>query len=440
MVIQPDADRRAPSGIDRAAVAQLADERLDWRFKALPPAARGLTVAEYLATGPTLDDFGTPLLTLDARAVAHNLHTMAAWCAEAGVRLAPHGKTTMAPALWQAQLDAGAWAITLANLPQLRVARAFGVQRLLLANSLLDPAGLGWLAGELDADPRFSFSSWVDSVESVRLMDRALRATGRPPGARPVDVLVELGGPGGRTGVRDLATALEVARAVAAAPTLRLTGLGGYEGALAHDATATGLGTVEEYLGRLVELHGLLLAEDLFAEAEEVVVTAGGSAYFDQVARVLVPLAEAHRDTAVVIRSGAYLVHDDGFYRGISPLARGAGAEPLRSAMHGWARVVSRPEPELALLDGGKRDFPYDEGLPEPQSVRGGGPLTGAVTAVNDQHAFLRGAGDLAPLGAVLRLGLSHPCTAFDKWTLIPVLDDAELPNPRVVGLVRTFF
>ncbi|MFC9327425.1 alanine racemase [Kitasatospora sp. NPDC057015] len=422
-------------GIDTAEVTALAEETLDWRFKALPPASWGLTVREYLATGPTLADLGTPLLTLDAGALDHNLTTMAAWCADAGVGLAPHGKTTMAPALWQAQLDAGSHGITLANLPQLRVARAFGVDRIQLANTLLDPAGLGWLAAELDTDPGFAFTAWVDCTDSVRLMDRALRAAGA---ARPVEVLVELGGPAGRTGARTEAEAVEIAEAVRAAPTLRLAGVCGYEGALAHDAGPSGLAAVRGYLRRLAALHRALAGR---YEVARPVVTAGGSAYFDIVVEELKPLDEAE----VIIRAGAYLAHDDGFYRGISPLARGAGT-PLRSALHGWARVVSRPEPELALLDAGKRDLPYDEGMPEPQSVRtANGPrsLAGAPAAVarlNDQHAFLTGAGDLAPVGAVVRLGLSHPCTAFDKWSLIPVLDDVDRPDPRIVGLVRTYF
>jgi D-serine deaminase-like pyridoxal phosphate-dependent protein len=108
--------------------------------------------------------------------------------------------------------------------------------------------------------------------------------------------------------------------------------------------------------------------------------------------------------------------------------------------MHGWARVVSHPEPNLSLLDAGKRDFPFDEGLPLPQLVRGVGPASGTVTALNDQHTFLRDAGDSAPVGAVLRFGLSHPCTALDKWTLIPVVDDADSADPQIVDLVRTFF
>ncbi|WP_234327209.1 amino acid deaminase [Streptomyces sp. NRRL WC-3742] len=421
-------------GIAEGAVAALADETLDWRFKAAPPQSWGRTVRDWLATGPTLGDLGTPLLTLDAGALEYNLRTMADWCADAGVALAPHGKTTMAPALWQAQLTAGAHGITLANLPQVRVARAFGVRRILLANTLLDPAGLGWLAAELADDPAFAFASWVDSVESVRLMDEALRAA---RAERPVEVLVELGGPGGRTGARGVDAAVEVAAAVLRAPTLRLAGVAGYEGALAHDATPEALAAVRAYLNDLATLHGRL--SRAYPDDARPVVSAGGSAYFDLVVEELGGLPDA----LVLLRSGAYLAHDDGFYRGISPFARGTGAAPLRGALHGWARVVSRPEPQLALLDAGKRDLPFDEGLPEPQHVRGGAELTGTtarVTALNDQHTFLRDAGDLAPVGAVLRLGLSHPCTAFDKWTAIPVLDSADAAEPKVTGLVRTFF
>ncbi|MBS2533402.1 alanine racemase [Catenulispora sp. NF23] len=450
MAHQTFGTRTATAGIDRTAVCALADEHLDWRFKALPPEAWGRTTRAYLASSPHLSDLGTPLLTLDAGALDHNLRTMAAWCHEAGVGLAPHGKTTMAPALWQAQLDAGAVGITLANLPQLHVARAFGVQRLMLANALVDPAGLAWVAGELAADPDFAFVSWADSVRTVTLMDEALQAAGVGRGSdpetdRPIEVVVELGGEGGRTGARSIAEAEDIAKAVHAAPTLRLAGVAGYEGSLAHDTAPESLDTVRAYLRDLADLHRRLAPA---YETEHSIVTAGGSAYFDLVAEVLVP-AVSESAAEVVVRAGAYVIHDDGYYRGVSPLARTAtdtDSGRFRSAMHGWARVVSHPEPQLWLLDAGKRDLPFDEGLPVPQLVRGTGPTPGTepargvVTAMNDQHTFLRDAATSAPIGAVIRLGLSHPCTALDKWTLIPVLDDADSADPKVVDLVRTFF
>lgn len=422
-----------------------AAERLDEWPKSLPAVAAGSSVADFLAGRPRLSEFSTPLLVLDDHALTHNTARMAGWCAERGVALAPHGKTTMAPALWQRQLAAGAWGITVATASQLWVAVAAGVTRVVLANSLVDPVALTRLVGLLNADPQLQVLTWVDSVDAVTAMAAALAAA---PPRRPMTVLVELGATGGRTGARDLATARAVADAVGGAEHLELGGVAGYEGALAHDASPNGLGAVRAYLEELAALHTAL------REAGEypgpAVVTAGGSAFFDDVATVLAPLGRPSptgTDTTVLLRSGAYLVHDDGFYRGISPLARpDVAGEPFRSAMHAWARVVSRPEPGLAVLDAGKRDVPFDEGLPEPQLAadRLGAPtrpLTGEITAVNDQHAFLRlDPADPLRIGQVVRLGLSHPCTAFDKWRWIPVVAGSDHPDPVVVELVRTYF
>jgi D-serine deaminase-like pyridoxal phosphate-dependent protein len=426
--------------LDPEALAALAQRRLDPLEKALPAAAGGATVGEFLARRPRLSAFATPLLVLDESAIDGNVARMALWCAERGMALAPHGKTTMAPALWERQLAAGAWGISLATPSQVRVALAFGLRRVQLANALVDPVAVAAVSRALDADPALQVLSWVDSVPSVAAMDAVL-AQLRP--TRPLTVLVELGAPGGRTGARDLPTARAVAAAVAASPHLVLGGVAGYEGALAHDASPAGIGAVRRYLEDLGALHTRLAADGAYRAAEEVIVTAGGSAYFDDVADVLGPLAGP--GVRVVLRSGAYVVHDDGFYRNISPFSR-SGDAPLRSAMHAWARVVSRPEPGLALLDAGKRDVPFDEGLPEPQLVADGlgapaRPLGGDVTAVNDQHAFLRvDPGTPLQVGQVVRLGLSHPCTAFDKWRVIPMVAGTGEPDPVVVDLVRTFF
>lgn len=484
----------APAPGDLSA---FADTVLGPQHKSLPPAAWGLTVREYLATAPHLDDLQTPVLTMDRAALDSNRAVMADWAAAAGVQLAPHGKTTMSPQLWHEQLDAGSWGITLATGWQAQVGRSFGLNRIMLANALLDPAGIRWAAEELATDPAFELYSWVDGVASVREMERHLESA--PEGVR-LSVLVELGGPHGRTGARGLAAAHEIADAVHKSPRLVLAGVGGYEGALAHDRTPEGLAAVRQYLDELAILHRELAAsgryDDFTAAPDDAavpgpqggaasgngnavpdntssdvdpaasrgyaggpgvsvrrsaIVTAGGSAYPDLVVERLGALADeggAHGvPTTVVLRSGAYLVHDDGFYSGISPLAQGRAERPLRSAMHGWARSVSRPETELALLDAGKRDLPFDEGLPVPQLVAGpvAKPLPeGAhVSALNDQHAFLRlpGGGDEdVAVGSVVRLGLSHPCTAFDKWRLIPVIDDAGAERPRVVDFLHTFF
>jgi D-serine deaminase-like pyridoxal phosphate-dependent protein len=410
--------------VDAEALRRLGEERIDWRFKGMPADAAGMTVAELAGERRNLFEggFHPPLVTLDAGALEHNLATMRDWCERHGVLLAPHGKTTMAPQLYARQLEYGAWGISVANFAQLRVARAFGVRRVMVANQLLDAAGLRWVAAELARDPEFHLLCFADSVRGVELMESAL--SGAP---RPVDVLVELGTSGGRAGVRDVATAEAVAAAVERASVLRLAGVAGYEGAIGHGATPESLAAVERYLRDLRALADRLDLPD------DAVLSAGGSAFFDQVADVF-------RGLRTLLRSGAYVTHDDGFYREISPLGRG-GDTPFVSALHAWAQVTSQPEPGLALLTLGRRDVSFDQGLPEPHTVRkADGTRSPAgdseVTALNDQHAFLRlGPDTRAEVGDWVDCGPSHPCTVFDKWQLLPVVD-----GDTVVDLVRTWF
>ncbi|MGY0385796.1 amino acid deaminase [Nocardioides sp. WG-D5] len=436
--------------IDTTAVAALRDERVDWRHKAIPPALWGRTVAEVLDEAPRLSQLPTPVLSLSRVAMSHNRDVLAAWCADRGIALAPHGKTTMAPQLWAEQVATGAWAITVANLPQLAVARAFGVSRVIVANAIVSPLTLRWIADQLTEDPDLEVLVWADSPRTVALMHDALAAHVAAAGPRrPLGVLVERGATGGRTGARDEATAVAVAEAIAASPHLQLAGVTGYEGALAHTTDAAALGVVRAYVDSLVSLHRRI--SHLLPTDRTPVVSAGGSAYFEQVADALAPLVTGE-EARVVLRSGAYITHDDGFYRGISPLGNAprTSGPGLRSALHGWVRISSQPEPGLALFDAGKRDLPFDEGLPEAQLLRArttgspATPLTGVeVTALNDQHGFLRwdpAAEAPVEIGDELRLGLSHPCTAFDKWGLIPVLDDADADDPVVVDLMRTWF
>ena len=179
--------------ISAAAVAALGEEAIDWRFKGLPASWWGRTPAQICAQAPDLFGGGGavgPVCVLRAEALTHNLTTMAGWCADRGVELAPHGKTHMAPQLFARQLDAGACGITAATLSHVRAYRAFGVRDVVLANELVDDAGLRWLAAELDGDPEFSAVCWVDSVQGVELMTAALAAAGA---ARPVEVCVEVG-------------------------------------------------------------------------------------------------------------------------------------------------------------------------------------------------------------------------------------------------------
>jgi D-serine deaminase-like pyridoxal phosphate-dependent protein len=423
--------------VDGAALSRLATDRIDWRYKGFPARFDGLTVAQVVAAKPGLAEFGTPLLVLDAGALDHNLAAMAAYCAEQGVDLAPHGKTTMAPQLIARQLAAGAWGVTAATIAHVRVYRAFGVKTIVLANEIVDPDALAWVAAELRGSADFRLLCFADSVAGVEIMQAALAEADSP---RAVEVIVELGSPGGRAGCRDLDAAEVVARAARAADQLRLVGVGGFEGTLAHDRSDRSLALIRQYLRSLRELATRLDEFGLFDQAEEIVVTAGGSAYFDDVVDILGGDWAASQPVRTVLRSGAYLIHDDGHYRELTPLADSSPG-PFRPALRINGRVLSLPEAGLALLDFGKRDAPIDLGLPEPRTVRRADsspePLTDCViTSLADQHAFLSyGQETRLSIGDVVACGISHPCTAFDKWQLIPVIED-----DRVVDIVRTFF
>jgi D-serine dehydratase len=407
-------------------------------------------------------EFPLPLLVLRESAVAHNIAAMAAYCEAAGVRLAPHGKTTMAPQLMARQLAAGAWAVTAATIGQVLTYRAFGIPRVLLANELTDPTGIAWLAGEMAADPGFDCYLYVDSLAGVTLLDSTLRARGA---RRPVPVLVELGYPGGRTGCRDLGEAVAVAEAAAAATTLRVAGAAGFEGLIGHDREAGTVAEITRFCRALRALGERVAATA--AGADGVILSAGGSAFFDVVVRELAGDGAGGGDPLVVLRSGVYVAFDDGLYAGIAPgggeqtgtgeqtaggeQAGGTGpgsaqdrarAPALEPALELWAHVLSRPEPGLALACAGRRDVGFDAGLPVPLRFRTPGgqlaPAAGShVSALDDQHAYLRlpaGSG-LAP-GDLVCLGVSHPCTTFDKWRVIPVVDDGY----HVIDAVHTFF
>ncbi len=391
----------------------------------MPPRLHGLALSALPAAGARLSEFGTPVLAVHEDAMAHNEATVFAWAAERGLRLAPHGKTTMAPALWQRLIDAGAWGITVATPWQAEVAIEAGVERVLIANAVTDVASARRLGAHLAADPTRRILVWADAVVTVDIL-----AEGLADAVRPLDVLVELGGAHGRTGARTVTQGEDIARAIAAAPGLRLAGVAGYEGPFGPDRGSSSVAAVDAYLERMTELFGRI--RPLVDRAAPPIISAGGSAWPDRVAAVFAPLAA---EAEVVLRSGAFQIHDDGFYSRMAPFGSVVDGPPLRAAMHAWARVVSQPEEGLALLDAGRRDVPFDIDLPVPQGV------AGEVTALNDQHAFLRTArAETVEVGQVVRLGLSHPCTAFDKWRVIPVIDDPDADDPLVIGAVATCF
>jgi D-serine dehydratase len=427
-----------------AELQPILDLPLDGGSKGFPQDRPATRLGDVGALGLRLTEGGLdfPAAVLKRSVLEHNARWMAEFSRRSGASLCPHGKTTMAPQLFHRQLADGAWGITLATAQQARISYHYGIKRILLANELVLPAAIRWVQATLDADPGFDFTCLVDSPEGVARLEASAQ------GLRPIPVLVELGIPGGRTGARSVQAALAVARAVRASSRLQLRGVECYEGIVVSQDPAVDRVRIQEWLGRLGTLAQRCDEEGLF-ETGCVLLSAGGSAYFDLVVQALAGL-RLSGPSQVVLRSGCYFSHDAGHYERLLALLEERLPEPLRMerrllpALEIWGQVLSRPEPGLAFLGLGKRDAGHDLGLPVPIAwARPGAgnprPAPGAwrITTLYDQHARL----ELPPeadlqVGDLVGCGISHPCTAFDKWQVLFEVDD----DYRVLGAIRTFF
>ena len=387
--------------------------------------------------------FPLPTAVLLEEALAHNIATMAAYCAENGVLLAPHGKTTMCPLLIRRQLDAGAWAVTVATAWQAAVLAETGVPRLVLANEVVDPGSVRLLDEVLARHPELEVYAYTDSDASLHALVAGIGEARRSR----LRLLVELGFPGGRTGVRNDDDALDLAWAVAASP-FALAGVAAFEGSVHGVDLPDTLELVDRLLDRMVDLALTANAEGVIGDIAPI-VTVGGSAYFDRVTAKL-PAALAGTPYRTVLRSGCYVTHDAGHYESLSPFgAVPRGPQPqvpyrFREALRVWAPVLSRPEPTLALAGLGRRDVSTDAGMPVPRVWRDAtgrstplDPADFEVTRTNDQHAYLAvPAGHPLAVGDLIGFGISHPCTTFDKWRALPVV----AADGTVLELAETIF
>jgi D-serine dehydratase len=383
------------------------------------------------------EDLSLPAAVLYEDKLKHNLEWMRQFMAAYGAQLAPHGKTTMAPALFKMQLDAGAWGITLATAQQTRAAYAHGVRRVLMANQLVGRQNMATIASLL-RDPEFEFYCLVDSVDQIEQLGAHFSHAGLR-----LRVLIELGTMGGRCGVRNE----EQLRAVLGALERRrnaidLSGVEIYEGVLDSEAS------IRDFLRRAVEIARKIAAEGLF-QRTPALLTGAGSAWYDVVAEEF-SAAKFEHPVELVLRPGCYLTHDVGNYRiaqerilASNPVAKKMH-EGLVPALHIWAYVQSIPEAEKAIITMGKRDAAFDSGLPTPalhyrpgSAEPGPAPAHWSVTKLMDQHAFLRIApGDDVRVGDMIGFDISHPCLTFDKWRTMVVVN----AKYDVTDVVETFF
>ncbi|MBX8556808.1 amino acid deaminase [Pseudomonas cichorii] len=384
-----------------------------------------------------LCDVSLPALVIHNQALEHNIRWMQGFVTDSGAELAPHGKTSMVPALFRRQLEEGAWGMTLATAVQTRAAFAHGVRRVLMANQLVGAPNMAIIA-EMLADPLFDFHCMVDHPDNAVALGEFFAARGLR-----LNVMIEYGVPGGRCGCRTEQEVLALAEVINAQPALALTGIEGYEGVIHGDRA---IDDIRAFAASLVRLAVELQDRQAFA-LDRPIVTASGSAWYDLIAEAFDAQAVRQRFLSV-LRPGCYLVHDHGIYKAAqcSVLDRRADlSEGLRPAMEVWTHVQSLPEPGFAVVALGKRDIAYDAGLPTPllrykagdMSSKGDDVSVCKVTAMMDQHAFMTIApGCELEIGDIISFGSSHPCLTFDKWRSGCLVDE----NLKVIESFNTYF
>jgi D-serine dehydratase len=419
-------------------VATQSTNVIDARFRGIPPgvALSGASVKSK-NWSPARGDMPLPILTLDKPTLIANTKRFLEYADDAGVLLAPHAKTPMMPAFAKSLVEQGAWGATIANIQQLYTLLDAGLTRLIYASPPGGATGAAHLVNAMKQFPQAEILVFLDSVEAVQALHAAI--------TKSDDVkilgLVELGF--GRTGVRKLETAISVRDAVLSTNgKIELAGVATYEAAAVQ---GNDYRPVFDELFRLVE-DTFIAVRDAVGKERTLTITAGGSMYFDEVVARLAPFAREH-DARLVLRSGAIFFSDDGLYkRALEAVTRRSVssqvAASIRPALSLWAEVISRPEPGLAICGFGMRDAPNDQGLPVIRRVfRNGRELdmgSGAVPIVeklNDQHAFVLQS-ELLRVGDIVEFGISHPCTAFQRWNLIYGLDE----NGIVDEILKTYF
>ena len=396
----------------------------------MPIAAQGKSPAEFLATKPNLftSDFQFPVMVLRDSALEHNIKRMAAYCKSHGFELAPHAKTPMSPQIAKRQIDAGAWGLTVANFNQARIMLEYGFKKLIIGNEVMEPTSIAEIA-KINGSGAGYIIFYIDSLAGLKIAQDSISGVAKAK----LNIFMEIGAVGGRAGIRGLDLLKTILAEIAKDERIYVRGVSGFEGAVpGGDRAGEGIEKLRTFLRHIVAAAEITAP---FIREDKIIISAGGSSFFDYVVEELGKYSgDAHR----MLRSGGYVSHDHIHYEDLYPFMGAPDAERFYPALELWARVLSVPESHLAILNYGKRDAGNDLDNPLPISKLGRTPepFKGEIEKLNDQHAFMKIAPGSVVVGDIIGCGISHPCTNFDKWQLIPVVND----NYDVIDLVHTHF
>jgi len=292
--------------------------------------------------GNFVDQIETPALVVDLDAYEQNMDVMAATVAKHGVRFRPHAKTHKSPEIALEQIARGAVGVCCQKVSEADVMVHGGVADVLVSNEIVGRSKLLRLA-QLAKQARISVCA--DDLGNIAELSAAASHENVE-----LTVLVEIDVGGGRCGVPPEMPAVELAKAIAAAPNLRFGGLQAYHSAAQHIRKhGDRHGAIADSARKTSDTVTLLVDAGLPC----VSITGGGTGSLD---------IDLELGVLNELQAGSYIFMDadygQNFDREHKPFA------PFHNSLFVRSTVMSTPRSGAAIVDAGLKALAFDSGNP----------------------------------------------------------------------------
>lgn len=336
--------------------------------------------------GKSLSEVDTPALLLDRQALEANLEKMAAYFRSRPCKLRPHFKSHKCTTLTRRQLAAGAVGITCAKLGEAEALAAAGVTDILIANQIVGPIKVRRLV-ELAKSSRPMVA--VDSAENIRMIAEHARNA-----SVSVRMLVEVNIGMNRCGVAPGEPALELARLIASLEGLKFEGLQGYEGHIV-DLPDLAERTAKTRAAMLALVETRRLIERTGPPVN--IVSGGGTGTYTITGNI---------EGVDEVQAGSYAAMD-WYYRNLRP--------EFAQAQTILCTIISRPSPNRAVIDVGRKGVGAEFGPPRPLAR---GAFAGQIESFgSEEHAVITlSQNDSVRIGDKVEIIPSHGCTTCNLY------------------------
>ncbi len=340
-------------------------------------------------------DIQTPCLILDLDALERNIAKMGAYAKAHGMRHRSHGKMHKSVDVQKLQESlGGAAGVCCQKVSEAEVFARGGIRDILVSNEVRDAAKIDRLARLPKYGARIIVC--VDDLANVaELSAAAVRHDTR------LEVFVEIDCGAGRCGVRTAPEVVEIARAVAAAPNLKFTGIQAYQGAMQHmDSYDDRKAKLDAAIAQVKEAVAALKAAGL--EPELVSGGGTGSYYFESGSGVYNEL-----------QCGSYAFMDADYGRIKDRDGNRIDRGEWENALFILTSVMSHAKPHLAVVDAGLKAQSVDSGLPV---VFGRDDVT--YIKCSDEHGVVEDPQGVLAINEKLRLVPGHcdPTCNVHDW------------------------